>query len=182
MTTSPHPRRLPALLTAALCALPAAAATPAPAQEQSPTAAAADVTIVMEKSECFGSCPAYRLTLHGDGSAHYEGLANVGVKGDRDYRIPAAAVAALVEQFQRLGFFSLADRYEVRKVEVEDASGRKVMVPESRSDLPRTTLTLRLGDREKTVEMYYMAPPGLTELAKSIADAAGVARYLFAGG
>ena len=40
-----------------------------------------DVIITLERTECFGTCPVYRLTVHGDGRVVYEGIRFVEVEG-----------------------------------------------------------------------------------------------------
>lgn len=40
-----------------------------------------DVTITLERTVCFGVCPDYVVTVHGDGTVEYEGRNFVAVKG-----------------------------------------------------------------------------------------------------
>ena len=41
------------------------------------------LTIRLERSQCYGSCPAYAVAIHGDGRVEYVGNKNVKVKESR---------------------------------------------------------------------------------------------------
>jgi hypothetical protein len=69
------------------------------------------VLISMQQMGCEGKCPAYRLTLHGDGTLDYEGFAFVSTMGKRTTRIPREAVDDLVHQFEEAKFFSALPEY-----------------------------------------------------------------------
>jgi hypothetical protein len=70
-----------------------------------------NVLISMQEMGCEGECPAYRLTLHGDGTLEYEGLAFVATMGKRTTRIAREAVDDLVHQFEEANFFSALPEY-----------------------------------------------------------------------
>jgi hypothetical protein len=69
------------------------------------------VVISMQQMGCEGKCPAYRLTIHGDGTLEYEGLAFVSAMGKRTSRISPEAVDDLVHQFKAANFFSALPEY-----------------------------------------------------------------------
>jgi hypothetical protein len=69
------------------------------------------VLISMKQMGCEGKCPAYRLTLHGDGTLEYEGLAFVSAMGKRTSRIAPEVVDDLVRQFKEADFFSALPEY-----------------------------------------------------------------------
>jgi hypothetical protein len=69
------------------------------------------VTIIMRRGSCFGACPQYRLTIQGDGSFEYEGIADVGLVGTASDTIPAADMQMLVARFDEIGFTDLDDFY-----------------------------------------------------------------------
>ncbi len=45
-----------------------------------------DVVITLERTQCFGSCPVYKLTVYGDGRVVYEGGGFVKIKGEKKKR------------------------------------------------------------------------------------------------
>src|SRR5689334_4182170 len=56
------------------------------------------VTVNFERKACFGTCPAYTVTIHGDGRVEYVGKSQVKEQGSRQGRVDKAAVKALMSQ------------------------------------------------------------------------------------
>jgi hypothetical protein len=69
------------------------------------------LVITHEHLGCFGSCPTYRLEIHGDGTVLYNGKAFVTVLGERRGKISADTVRGLFLRFRAAEFFALNDRY-----------------------------------------------------------------------
>src|SRR5262249_8346376 len=67
------------------------------------------VIVRFERKPCFGNCPAYTVTIHGDGRVDYVGKADVKEKGERHGRIETAALKTLMSEFGRAKFLSLPD-------------------------------------------------------------------------
>lgn len=64
-----------------------------------------DVTITLERTVCFGACPDYTVTIHGDGTVVYEGRNFVAVEGVQTAHISEEKVQKLVDEFYLIGFF-----------------------------------------------------------------------------
>ncbi len=108
------------LLAVAVFVGGAASYTPGP-----PAAAREDGTYVaLERTVCFGYCPAYRITIHDDGRVHYQGQHFVKVCGPRDYRVDTADVTKLFAAFKAADFFSLKDAYVARITDTPDLRHR----------------------------------------------------------
>ena len=120
-----------------------------------------DVTITLQRTICFGACPAYTVTIAGDGRVEYVGEQFVRVRGKETATIPPEQVAALVEAFETAGFFDLKNEYTANI-----------------TDLPTTITSIRIGDRFKRVIDYYGAPQVLKDLERSIDKVAGTARWV----
>ncbi|HWW15096.1 MAG TPA: DUF6438 domain-containing protein [Candidatus Dormibacteraeota bacterium] len=129
-----------------------------------------DVVITLERTTCFGTCPAYKLTIHGDGSLVYEGRKFVRVDGSRTATIDKAAVADLVQAFTDAGYFEFKDHYN----SIQNPDGTQTMV----SDLPTTYTSLALHGRHKVVEDYIGAPKELRDLEKKIDEATNSRRWI----
>ena len=71
------------------------------------------LVITHERLGCFGSCPTYRLEIHGDGTVVYNGKAFVTVLGERRSKISADTVRGLYLRFRAADYFALNDRYSV---------------------------------------------------------------------
>ena len=69
------------------------------------------VRISLQRSHCYGTCPAYSVEVRGDGSAIYNGGDYVGVEGEHRYVVPVEAVARLVDQLRSGDLWSLEPEY-----------------------------------------------------------------------
>ena len=67
-------------------------------------------TVVLERAPCFGSCPAYSLTIHGDGSVDYLGYRNVKISGHQTAAVSTGQVMKVLQSLDRARFMSLEDR------------------------------------------------------------------------
>src|SRR5262249_26517324 len=111
-----------------------------------PTAAdLSKIAITLQRSPCLGTCPVYKVAIHGDGRVVFtteilSGLTSfIGVvwPGTHEDRIAPGKVAALFEQFRKAGFFGLRNSYRIAAF-----------------DLPTYMLTVDMGQRHKSVEDY----------------------------
>jgi hypothetical protein len=93
------------------------------------------LVIRLERMKCPGACPDYSLVIKGDGRIMYEGRRYVAAKGKRQGKISASQVRKLLEEFNRVGFFLLQDRYNsivndgsTTKTSIQAGPARKVVV------------------------------------------------------
>ena len=100
------------------------------------------VEITLERTGCYGTCPVYSVTVHGDGTVIYEGKHFVRIEGVRTYTIPEESVAELVGMFYEINYFSLNDRYDA-----------------SVTDLPTVITSITVGNETKTVSNYANSGP-----------------------
>jgi hypothetical protein len=145
------------VLTVAACSgQPAApvAATLDPTVTPATEGTLANVTITLERTACYGTCPMYKLTITGNGTVLYEGRDFVDVKGEQTSSISPAQVQDLVDAFEQANFLSLRD-YTDQKV----------------TDSPSAITSLTINGKTKTVNHYYgddSAPQELTDLESKI--------------
>lgn len=98
--------RLPLLLAALLALTAGACRSARPAGDDPAPAPAAD-SLSLERTVCFGFCPAYLVVLRADGAVRFEN------RNPRDSAFTAAdtvspdSVAALAAEAERIGFWSL---------------------------------------------------------------------------
>ena len=129
----------------------------------------ADFLIKLERTQCFGDCPIYTVTIDAKGNVTYEGKGNVRVPGRQVDRVDVSRVAVLVATVERIGFFQMEDQYRV----VRNPDGLSLHV----SDLPTTYVTVTHQGRTKRVEDYFNAPRELRELEEQIDEIAGTQRW-----
>jgi len=81
---------------------------PAPPDQPAPKPRrAVDLSIKLRRTECFGMCPVFDVTVDPDGTVHYLGEANVAVKGERTRRVTRAQMQELAQLVERQRFFEL---------------------------------------------------------------------------
>jgi membrane dipeptidase len=119
------------------------------------------ITITLERTPCFGFCPAYTVTLREDGTVTYVGTQHVKVTGTQTWKIDPAAVRALAQEMQDAGFFELQDEY-------------RAMV----TDHPTVYTSLSAGGRAKKVMDYVSGPQKLKDLEAKIDQVAGTQKYV----
>jgi len=69
------------------------------------------VKIGLSRTTCYGSCPSYTVEISGNGSVNYTGNYYVTFVGTHRGFIPPKNVIALVKDFEKADFYSLADNY-----------------------------------------------------------------------
>ena len=112
------------------------------------------VMIGLQRSGCFGPCPAYKVELYGDGHAVFEGQGDVDVLGKHSYSIDPEVVAKLVDSMRTKKLWSLRDSY---RAAVTDNS--------------TYTVTLRLGDQVHVIEDYLGRMVGMPAAVTAFEDA-----------
>lgn len=107
-------------------------------------ASAAD-SLVLERSLCFGTCPAYRLRISGDGAVAFLSRNPGDTSGVRTDSIEPSAVERLLREAERIGFDSLP------AVIADDST----LCPLRATDHPTTTVAIFRGDSAHTVVDYH---------------------------
>lgn len=69
------------------------------------------IAIVLERTACFGTCPAYKLTISNDGIV-FEGHAYVAAGGRHVAKVDLDALRALAEEFVAADFYSMEESYQ----------------------------------------------------------------------
>ncbi len=109
------------------------------------------IKIVLSRTGCFGTCPSYRVEVHGDGAVLYDGGSFVAISGSHRASVAGDVVSEMVEAFRAADYSSLKDKYmwgatdlpmyktsisiDGRTKEVVDYAGQQVGMPESVSKL-----------------------------------------------
>jgi hypothetical protein len=68
--------------------------------------------ITIERESCRGFCPAYKMTIYGDGTVEYEGKRNVQDIGNFEKKISKGKVQELLKAFQEANYMSLENEYD----------------------------------------------------------------------
>jgi hypothetical protein len=141
------------------CATSSAAA---PASEPKLAAPAGHTLIAsLERSPCYGRCPAYTVRVFADGAVEFDGRQFVGTLGPSRGVLSAAQVAALQQAFATAQFDALKPAYRDTRT----------------TDLPWVTVS----NGSKSVHHYTgdeSAPPALTELEATIDRLVGTSTWV----
>lgn len=107
-------------------------------------------------------CPAYSFSISSDGTVNYEGLRGVKVRGTKVHTISAKGIGELLSEFNKIDFFSLKDRYDDKTIDHSNA----------------VTVSLRAGDRTKSIYIFTGEPQSLSNLLRKIYSVSRVGKYV----
>ncbi len=123
-------------------------------EEATPTGPGEDVyaMVTMRRSPCYGRCPVYEVRFYTDGTIEYVGKMNVDRIGTYRAHMSKEEVDALRQKIHEVGFWDFSPEYP--------DDGTIV------TDLPTTTITVRVGDMMKEVKEKHGAPRALKDFEK----------------
>jgi hypothetical protein len=127
------------------------------------------VTISLERTLCYGICPAYSIVVHGDGQIEYVGKSHVKEIGAHEGRIDVDKVRNLMSQFAKAKFETIADDYSQ-----QNCKGRFC------TDMPTAITEFVVKGKSHKVTHYYgcgSAPKVLFELESSVDKVANAERW-----
>jgi hypothetical protein len=126
----------------------------------------ADTLVTLQRSECFGVCPAYSLSVSGEGAVSYLGARYVKVRGEASSQVSVSEVQELVNEMWDAGYLHM--------VEPSPCNG-------SITDAPSVITSLTLGQQTHRVTHYHgnpCSPAALTTIEDRIDEVAGSERWL----
>jgi hypothetical protein len=121
--------------------------------------------ITLTRTMCFGTCPAYTVTIAGDGTVTWTGERFVKVQGAATAHVAPRKVRDLFERFRKAEYFWLLDSYHA-----------------AITDFPSQITTIVFDGRRKSVHDYagqmIGMPDVVSELERQIDDTADTARWI----
>ena len=102
----------------------------------------------LERTPCFGKCPAYRINVYRSGYATYVGISHTDRQGDHAGRVGTDTMALLLAKAEAVGFFAMQDKYDGQV-----------------TDLPSTIVRVVSKDRNKKVVARHKVPVEFKEFA-----------------
>ena len=105
------------------------------------------IIISLEKTACFGRCPAFKIIIYNNGEALYNGLKFVKKVGEHDLKVSKREIDKILSKAKKIGFNNLKNEYTERI-----------------TDLPTTYIMIN----NKKIKDYYGAPSKLKDLEKMI--------------
>ncbi len=136
--------RLPLLLAASLALAAGACRSPSRPPAEGPAPSVRVDSLSLERTVCFGFCPAYLVVLRADGAVRFESRNPRDTAYTAADTVPPARVAALGAEAERIGFWRLPD--EIMGSEYCEQVA---------TDLPGAVVTIWSGGRTKRVNDYH---------------------------
>ena len=102
----------------------------------------------LERTPCFGKCPAYTVSIYRSGFAVYDGRTFAPRQGRYTGRVDVATMRTLLGKAEAIGYFDLQDSYDGPV-----------------TDLPSTITRIVSGRRDKRILARYKTPPALKAFA-----------------
>lgn len=124
-----------------------------------------DLIIRLNRTVCFGTCPAYLLTVKADGKVSFFGQDFTETKGQAEGEISKEKIKQLIAEFKKAKFFDLKDNYTTE---------------ECSTDTPTVRTTLFINDKVKKIEhsLGCEAPKELTDLENKIDEIVGTKKWI----
>jgi TonB family protein len=136
------------------------------------------VLISLDRTLCYGDCPAYTVSIRGSGKVKFYGYKYVSLIGIKTYFISTKSVDSLVQRILAMDFFSFNDSYTKKHILRQRPDGHVDTLTEEVTDLPTQYIIVKIGKHKKTVKDYYGAPEALEDLEKEIDIVAGTSRWI----
>jgi hypothetical protein len=124
-----------------------------------------DLIIRLNRTACYGTCPAYLLTVKADGKVSFFGQNFTETKGQAEGEISKEKIKELIQEFKKAKFFELNDNYTSEKCGTDNSTVRT---------------TLFINDKVKKIEhdLGCEAPPELTNLEDKIDEIVGTKKWI----
>ena len=132
--------------------------------------------VSMERTTCFGMCPAYRVTLATDGRVTFDGIAHVQTMGPASAQASPAQLQTVRAAIEQADLRSLSDHYTTH------ADGCSPLM----MDMNGVKITISDAHGSKTVNFYYgcrgaianQVRPRIDKLASTIDQQLDTARWI----
>jgi hypothetical protein len=141
----------------------------------------ADTLIKLERTECYGTCPVYTLTITADGTVVYEGKRFVKSEGRIVTSIAPEQLREILSAIRKANYFSMKDRY---------ASGEDGCEG-TWTDHPSVIISVKANGRSKTIhhdhgcedktddeKSFHVYPQELYELENKIDEIVGSEKWV----
>lgn len=129
---------------------------------------AADTLIQMERTVCFGTCPSYELTIHGNRSVVFEGKEFVAHKGTKEGKISRENLNQLLKLINEINYMKIPSDPKCESWA---------------TDMPSVFLTIEIGDERNSITHYkgcrgFENEDELNRLEAAIDSLAGVNKWV----
>ncbi len=86
-----------------------------------------DLIIRLQRTPCYGECPAYMMTVKADGKVSFFGQNHVKYKGQTEDKINKEKIKQLIQEFKKADFFNLEDNYTSKNCATDNPTVRTTL-------------------------------------------------------
>jgi hypothetical protein len=126
-----------------------------------------DDFVNLRRTGYYGNCPDFEVTIESSGNVVFVSECYVDSIGRREYRVNRDSVRYLFKLIRQLEFFSLPG----------DIVG-ELDLPKRVTDHPSRYITVKVGNKTKTVQDDWGVFPRIVELERTINRIANIARFI----
>jgi len=155
-----------------------------PGEPAPTTKPAVPLEVTLERTQCFGTCPSYTVTIRADRTVMWNGDAYVTEVGARSSQVTHHDLAELDRAITRAHFFELDDNGHVPREPACVRTGNSTSCSFSSftlcSDTSHAIITVRRGQRVHKVDDSHCSdtPAALIELEDAIDRIAGTGPWI----
>jgi hypothetical protein len=102
------------------------------------------LSLRMERTGCYGTCPVYNLNVESNGKVLFEGKFYTKTTGKIESDLSKEKINQLITEIDIAGFFGLKDSY----------TGQSGNCPTTATDSSTVTVSIKLNEKEKTIIHY----------------------------
>ena len=130
-------------------------------------------TVTLERTSCFGACPAYTVVIKSSGTVRFNGKSDVAAKGEKQGKVTVSDLEFLGTAIKRADFYQLRDSY------AKTSDGCK----EVWTDNPSLVIKVTSGTNTKSVTYYFgcrgpLVLSTISWLADTIDEIAGTSQWV----
>jgi len=114
-----------------------------------------DLLITLERTACYGTCPAYKLSVKSDGIVSFEGVSNTKVKGKIEEKISIEKVRQLIKEFEIANYFNLNGKFDSKNCY-------------QWTDNPSTLTSIQINGEKKNIDHYQGCREGDDDFKKKL--------------
>lgn len=104
-----------------------------------------DTVITLQRSSCYGTCPAYEVIVFGDGTLVFNGYRDVKTIGPTKSRIDKSQLLNLLSAFRDFGYYNVEAHLNEKGKDC----------PEYWTDNPTASTSIRVSGHYKELTHYY---------------------------
>ena len=115
----------------------------------------ADTIITLKRGKCYGTCPVYKVEIHGNGKLIYEGINYVKLEGQVTAELTKEQLHELISEINKAKYFTLRNSY------VNERDGCTSIV----SDRSWVYTTIQIKRRRKSIKHYVGCHEGSNQFS-----------------